>query len=342
MVMNPFTLMFGKEPYLTIPRRNIVSEVYSDFSSPYPTSQIYIFIGARGAGKTVLLTELYNSFEKEGWIVADVNPHRNILEDLASQIYEKGKVKRLFLKGSLDISFHGFSFSLEGKEPVTSISSVVERMLALIKKKGKKLLITLDEVTSNERVREFAHDFQSLARKGLPVYAAMTGLQENVMSLQNDKSLTFLYRAPKILLKPLDLPAIERSYAKVLGTDPETSKRLASMTKGYGFGYQLLGHLYFEKRAIDDDLIGEFDYQLRINAYDKIWSSVSENEKKVLRALCGCEERAVSEIMAETGHNNKDFSSYRERLLQKGVVISKRRGFLSLALPRFDAFIALQ
>ena len=73
--MNPFTLMFGKEPYLTIPRRNIVSEVYSDFSSPCPTSQIYIFIGARGAGKTVLLIELYNAFEKEGWIVADVNPH---------------------------------------------------------------------------------------------------------------------------------------------------------------------------------------------------------------------------------------------------------------------------
>ncbi len=41
MAMNPFTLMFGKEPHLTIPRRNIVSEVYSDFSSPYPTSQIY-------------------------------------------------------------------------------------------------------------------------------------------------------------------------------------------------------------------------------------------------------------------------------------------------------------
>ena len=54
MTMNPFTLMFGKEPYLTIPRRNIVSEVYSDFSSPYPTSQIYNFVSARGAGKTVI------------------------------------------------------------------------------------------------------------------------------------------------------------------------------------------------------------------------------------------------------------------------------------------------
>lgn len=49
MQASPFTLMFGKEPYLTIPRRHIVSEVLSDFSSPFPTSQIYIFVGARGA-----------------------------------------------------------------------------------------------------------------------------------------------------------------------------------------------------------------------------------------------------------------------------------------------------
>ena len=67
-----------------------------------------------------------------------------------------------------------------------------------------------------------------------------------------------------------------------------------------------------------------------------------QSNQKSVSSLCGCEERAVSEIMAETGHNNKDFSSYHERLLQKGVVISKRRGFLSLALPRFDAFIAPQ
>lgn len=340
--MNPFTLMFGKEPLLTIRRDQVISRIFSDFSSPLPSSQTYILVGARGAGKTVVLTELYKTFESEGWVVADVNPHRNILEDLAAQIYEKGKVKRLFLKGALDISFHGISFTLEGKEPVSSISAVVERMLTHLQKKGKKLLVTIDEVTSNDRIREFAHDFQSLARRGLPIFLVMTGLYENVMSLQNDKSLTFLYRAPKILLSPLDLKAIEKSYAKELAVNEELAKSLANMTRGYGFGYQLLGYLFYSKRKIDQDFLDEFDYQLRINAYDKIWSSVSENEKRILRILCRGEEVAVSEIMAETGFNNKDFSSYRERLLQKGVAISRRRGFLSLALPRFDVFIEQQ
>lgn len=35
MVMNPFTLMVGKEPYLKIPRRNIVSA-----SRPHPLSNV--------------------------------------------------------------------------------------------------------------------------------------------------------------------------------------------------------------------------------------------------------------------------------------------------------------
>ena len=40
-------------------------------------------------------------------------------------------------------------------------------------------------------MRSFAHDFQSLLRDDYPVFALMTGLYENVNSLQNNKNLTF-------------------------------------------------------------------------------------------------------------------------------------------------------
>ena len=337
---NPFTLMFGKEPYLTIKREQIVSDIDNDFTSKYTTSQVYILIGARGAGKTVLLSELYNHFESmDDWIVADVNPHRNILEDLGSALLEKGKTKKLFLKSEFNISFKGISFSLEGKEPVSSISSVVEKMLVYLKKKNKKVLITLDEVVSNPRVKEFAHDFQSFARKGYPIFLVMTGLYENVSNLQNDKSLTFLYRAPKILLEPLDMIAIKNSYRDVLNIDEETAKKLAILTSGYGFGYQLLGHLYFEHRKIDQKLIEEFDRQLRINAYDKIFSSIGENERRILYSLSKAEQRKTADIISELNYSNKEYSVYRERLLQRGLVISKQRGFLSLALPRFKEYL---
>lgn len=340
---NPFVLMFGKEPYVTIPRNQVSSEIIEDFTKFMPSSQIYILIGARGAGKTVLLSDIYRSIEsREDWIAVDVNPHRDILQDMASMLYDKGKMRRLFLKGSLGISFHGLSLSIEGGVPVTSISTVVEKMLEHMSKQGKRLLITLDEVTRSEKVKEFAHDFQGFVRRGFPVYLLMTGLHENIVNLQNDKSLTFLYRAPKILLQPLDLTAIKNSYIRTLDVDEETAESLASLCKGYGFGYQLLGYLYFRRKKLDEELLEEFDYELRINAYDKIWASTSENERRIAKVLCSAEEVPVSSIIAQTGFKEKDFSVYRERLIRKGVAISKRRGFLSLALPRFDVFISQQ
>lgn len=337
---NPFVLMFGKEPYLTIKRDQIVSDIDNDFNSKYPTSQVYVLIGARGAGKTVLLSELYNHFEVlDEWVVADVNLHRNILEDLGSALYEKGKTKKLFIKTEFNFSFKGASFSIEGREPLSSISSVVEKMLIYLKKKNKKVLITLDEVVSNGRVKEFVHDFQSFARKGYPIYMVMTGLYENVSNLQNDKSLTFFYRAPKILLEPLDMIAIKNSYRDVLNVDENTAKELAAITSGYGFGYQLLGHLFYEHRKIDQNLIEEFDKQLRINAYDKIFSCVSENERRILFNLTKEDQRKTSDILSDLNYTNREYSVYRERLIQKGLVISKQRGYLSLALPRFAEYL---
>lgn len=343
MKNNPFTLMFGREPNLAIHREDLYSQITMDFQSNLPSNQLYMLIGARGAGKTVLLSEIYDYFDKDSdWICVDVNPHRSILEDLAAALYEKGKTRHLFLKGSFDISFHGISFSLEGKEPVSSISSVVEKMLMYLKKHNKKVLITLDEVTSNQNVQEFSHDFQSYIRKGYPVFMLMTGLYENILPLQNNKALTFLYRTPKILLKPLDKIAIKDSYKKALSISDGLALQLAELSKGYGFGYQLIGHLFFEHGKIDDELLRQYDEKLRINCYEKIFSSVSENESRVLFALIDSEKKRTADIMFETGFDNKNYSVYRERLIQKGIVIAPANGYLSLALPRFAEFLNTQ
>lgn len=318
----------------------MASEIINDFTSDLPSTQLYTIIGARGSGKTVLLTEIYDYFDfQEDWVVAEVNPHRNMLEDLASALYEKGKTKHLFLKGTFDISFHGISFSIQGKEPVSSIYSVVEKMLNYLSDRHKKVFIALDEAAVTPEMKSFAHDFQTFVRHGFPVFLLMAGLYENIMSLQNDKSLTFLYRSPKLLLRPLDKIAIEESYKKELGVDESEAKILAGMTKGYGFGYQLLGHLFFDHRCLDHQLLSEFDRQLRVNAYDKIWSGISESERKIVSLLNDEEPMKTSDILSKTGYGNKNYSVFRERLINKGVVICPRNGYLFLALPRFALYI---
>jgi len=44
----------------------------------------------------------------------------------------------------------------------------------------------------------------------------MTGLFENIDALQNEKNLTFLYRAPKVKLQPLDKGAVKQKYQENL------------------------------------------------------------------------------------------------------------------------------
>ena len=69
----------------------------------------------------------------------------------------------------------------------------------------------------------------------------MTGLYENIYELQNDKALTFLYRAPKLILEPLNYTAVRKSYADIFQIDLETAEKMTSLTKGYPFAYQVLG-----------------------------------------------------------------------------------------------------
>lgn len=57
-------------------------------------------------------------------------------------------------------------------------------------------------------MQAFASAFQIFIRQDLPLYLLMTGLYENINNLQNEDNTTFLYRAPKVELKSLNITTI--------------------------------------------------------------------------------------------------------------------------------------
>ena len=339
---NNFTISFGQQPSSYIERHDIANQIYEDFSLDFPVSHIYIISGVRGSGKTVLLTNVADKIKKnEDWIVVDVNPNREMLEQIAAQIYENASVKHLFLSKSFSISFHGFGFSIEGKEPVSNVKTVLEKMLTLVQKQGKKVLITVDEASNNTHMRAFAHDFQSLLRDNYPIFTLMTGLYENVNSLQNNKNLTFLYRATKVELKPLDLDLVEKEYSKIFKASPkQTIEKLAQLTNGYAFAYQVVGFLYSKYNDIEK-IIPEFDRYLSSYVYDKIWEALPTKEKDVLFAFKS-NVATVADLQKITGYINREFSVYRDRLIKRGLIASSSYGELSLILPRFYEYIQKQ
>ncbi len=338
---NPFTLAFGYIPNKYINRIDLIDNITEIIKSENPSTRTFLITGVRGSGKTVLLTSIEKKFiEDNNYIVIDINPELNMLESFASKLYDRANVKHLFMEKDFNISFHGISFSLTGKRPVTNIESVIEEMLKVLKKNNIKVIIAIDEVTVNEYIKAFSHTFQILLREEFNLFLIMTGLYENIFNLQNEKSLTFLYRAPKIYLDPLSINRIANSYVETFNIDINKALYLASETKGYAFAYQALGYVLWEqdKKEIDDDVLRIYDEYLFDYVYEKLWSSLSTKDKNVLKALKGY-ETDVSTLIKESNIKQNELSVYKDRLVKKGIILANTWGTINLSLPRFLEFI---
>ena len=270
---------------------------------------------------------------------------RLLLQSLAAKIYSIPELHAKFLHAKLDFSAFGLGVSIENAAPVTDIENVLEIMLSEIKKMGKKLLITIDEVTNSEHIRIFASSFQIFLRQEAPIYLLMTGLYENIYELENHKELTFLYRAPKIMLEPLNLTAIRKQYAKIFSLDFEKATEMSLLTKGYPFAFQVLGYLYWQaqEKKLLEEILPEYDQYLDEYVYNKIWSELSETDQSVLITLAKEGGTApVKSLREKLEMTSSLFSVYRDRLKRKGVIDTREYGKIAFSLPRFDVFVREQ
>lgn len=342
---NPFTLSFGKKPLQYISRIAQTNEIIDNFMAPEPSNQIYMLTGVRGSGKTVMMTNIAGEMKKnENWIVVELNPTRDLLQSLADKLYSLPEMQPHFIQAKLDFSAFGLGVSLENAVPITDIEYAIERMLAEIQKKSKRLLITIDEVTNCEYIRIFASSFQILLRQNYPVFLLMTGLYENIYDLQNEDSLTFLYRAPKMMLEPLNYTAVRKKYMDIFGMDMEKAGEMTGLTGGYPFAFQVLGYLLWENKDVDTikEILPEYDQYLEEYVYGKIWSELSDLDRKILVEMAVNGETKVKKIREDVGLKSEQFAVYRDRLKRKGVLDTSKYGEVSFVLPRFAEFIKMR
>ena len=342
---NPFTLSFGKKPVQYISRITQTNEIIDTFNAELPSNQIYMITGVRGSGKTVMMTNIYTELSQlSNWITVELNPTRDLLQSLAAKLYGIPDLHERFLKAKLDFSAFGLGVSIEHAPPITDIEDVLMHMLTHIRKMGKRLLITIDEVTNSENIKIFTSSFQIFLRDDYPIFLLMTGLYENIYELQNDKALTFLYRAPKLILEPLNYTAVRKSYMDIFQIDLETAETMTALTKGYPFAYQVLGYLYWNHRDTQSlkEILPEYDQYLEEYVYSKIWSELSELDKKILTEIATSGECRVKTIRENLNMKSELFSVYRERLKRKGVIDTREYGKISMALPRFSEFVKVQ
>jgi hypothetical protein len=170
----------------------------------------------------------------------------------------------------------------------------------------------------------------------------MAGLFENIESLQNEKSLTFLYRAPKIRLEPLGIRSIAMNYEDTFGIHRESALKMARCTNGYSFAFQLLGYLTWELRGFDEQTIREYKAQLFDLSYDKTWKKLSPKDQHFAYGVASAQTSKVQDIRECLGLKSNQLSPYRRRLMNKGIIDKSQRGKISFTLPYFDEYVLEQ
>jgi len=337
---NPFTIVFGRKPTEMIERFPQRHEILDNFTSPNANQQLYMITGIRGSGKTVLMTSVADMLRQEkDWIVIELNPEMDLLQNLAAKLSSHTLCYEWFRKAKLNLSFLNLGLEVSGEPPIRDLETAVIRMLETLRSHGKKLLITVDEVTNTPQMKVFASSFQILVRLNLPVFLLMTGLYENINELQSQKSLTFLFRAPKIQLPALDLSAIRIRYKNVFHLVDEDALKMTEMTGGYPFAFQLLGYLAWNNGGHYLGVLDEYKQYLYEYVYNKLWAELSGKDRKVLRGIVEAEDSSVRAIKTKLRMSDNEWNPYRQRLIRKGIVDGSQRGMLRLTLPLFDQFV---
>ncbi|MEE1248074.1 MAG: ATP-binding protein [Lachnospiraceae bacterium] len=342
---NPFAINFGMIPNERIERKILIDEIVSEFTSDTMQNPCYMITGVRGTGKTVTLTEIEKEISKEDkWIIIRLNSSRDILSSLVGKLYDSHEFICNFIDANINLSKFGIGVSLSSKSPVSDIESALEIILKEIKRQKYRLLVTIDEVSNTPSMREFASTYQIMIREELPFYLIMAGLYKNIHDLENEDNLTFLYRTPKLEMKPLNITRIRDRYSKIFNIASDKAMEMALITKGYAFAYQALGKYLWESKnhELSDTVLYYFDEALSHYVYEKIWSELSAMDRKYMQYIVTKEEIDVSEVLKLASCKPNVFSQYRKRLSEKGLIDTSQHGKIKFTLPRFDVFVQNQ
>lgn len=338
---NPFLLSVGMQPSLLVDRQPLTDRIIENFNRKLPITNALFIAGARGTGKTVLLTTISKEMKKlKDWIVIQLDPTADMIESFACQLYQYEPLNKFFIETKIDLSFFGIGVSVSDSKPANNLQTAICNMLEVVKKKKNKVLICIDEIGNNISSRQITSFFQIATREGYPVFMLVSGLYENINRLQNEENNSFLRRVPKEYLQPLDIKNIEDIYSKIFGK--EYAGYMANITEGYSFAFQLLGLLCWENgKKMDISVLEKFDMFLKEHVYDRLWNDLSDIEKNILLIYCKIPENVVraEELRKNITLDSNELNVYKTTLKKKGIIYSPRKGYSKFALPRFREYI---
>ncbi|WP_062293203.1 ATP-binding protein [Demequina phytophila] len=355
MTVNPFKPTAGAVPPLLVGRDALLAEVDEGIQSgPGHPARITIFTGARGTGKTVMLTESGDRAMAHGWLVIDESASPGMLArigEAVDRLLEGVNPRARRRVTGVSIGGIGGVDTELTPQLAEGVRHRIGRLLDTLEKDGTGLLITVDEVQArSDDLRELALITQHLVRENREFAIVMAGLPSAVSDLLRSDAqgrvLTFLRRADKHVLADVAtdevhdaLVATVTANGRTIATD--AARAAAEATHGYPFLIQLVGfHVW---RAAPDGAISLADVATGVEAArerlgtlvtDTALADLSPRDLEMLRAMAVDDGPSrMVDLGTRTGMSRQNADTYRRRLLDAGVIEQVARGHVDFALP---------
>lgn len=356
---NPFKPTAGALPPLLVGRQDVIDEfVESVEDGPGAPGRLTIFTGARGVGKTVMLTEVADQVLPMGWVTisdtATPGLVRRLTNTLAAHIGELGRGPARQVTGvTLPVVGGGVTLAPTTDTEV-DFRTRMGQLADVLESRGTGLLITVDEVHRQARddLRSLATTFQHLTREGRDVALVMAGLPSSVSDLLNDDVLTFLRRADRKILDDVALDEVREALRKTISDEgrtitDEALDEATAATGGYPFMIQLVGYHVWRKASgelIDVGAVREgvpaAQKRLGSLVHETALADLSAVDRTYLLAMAQDDGPAsTGEVATRLGVSPSYAGNYRARLIDAGVIEPVGHGYVDFAIPYLREYL---
>ncbi len=358
---NPFTPTFGEIPAHLAGRQSIIQNVSVAFKSAQRRPELTSIIsGARGTGKTTLLSVLANKAQTDGWIVVEVTALPGMLDEIEVQLQDRAahivETSTSTKLTSIEIAAVG-GVSFQSAPQKTTWRSRVGKVIDALNELGVGVLVTVDEIDPKlDDMIHLAAAYQHFVREGKRAALLMAGLPHQVSSLLNDKTVSFLRRAQSYRLgrvadfevKEALIKTIRENGRAIEDADVNEATRAIG---GFPFLIQLVGYRFWNmspqnKLISHDDMqagiglaLEEMDERILNATYQEL---SAEDKNFVFAMLEDEEETKTSDLIVRLGKKPQQIAQYRRRLIDAGVIGERGRGVVAFELPYFREYLSKQ
>lgn len=354
--VNPFKPTAGGEPPLLIGRSKVIRDFEKGLDNGVGApGRIMLVTGARGTGKTVMLTVFGDKARERNWDVIEETASEGLCERLVDALHtNRGALDHLTVKPSLSFAGAGISLGeaeLSPKRMPETLRSAMATRLDRLDKKRAGLLITIDETQAAERqdMIAIATAIQHQIRERRNIAIVFAGLPQMVSDLFNDEVITFLRRAKTNVLSDIPLEEVQNAFldtfsASGVSITEEQLTTATEATHGYPYMIQLVGyHIWDAADVRDSDTITDEDveqgiHEARIDLDNAVCipelHGLSRNDRAYLEAMSYSDgPSSTVEIAERMGKTANYAATYRKRLLDAFVIRETERGEVDFAVP---------